>query len=85
MGELSGAISALALNANLNPRCSLSTVQDYFIEKLVSSRLMNVRHELPTTGIGTREMSSYADLPGLRTNARAEEADVSAYAAYQMR
>jgi len=52
VGELSEAISALALNANLKPRCSLSTFQDYFIEKLVSSRLMNARHELSTTGIG---------------------------------
>jgi len=64
VGELSGASSALALNANLNPRCSWSTVQAYFIEKLVSSRLMNVRHELPTTSLTIPDMSGYARLTG---------------------
>jgi hypothetical protein len=57
VGELSGAISALALNANLNPRCSWSILQAYFIEKLLSSRSMKVRHELPTIGVGTPDSS----------------------------
>jgi hypothetical protein len=53
VGEPPGAISALALNANLNPRCSWSTVQAYFIEKQVSSRSMKLRHESSITSLGT--------------------------------
>jgi hypothetical protein len=37
VGELAGAISAPALNANLNSRRSCSIVQAYFTEKQVST------------------------------------------------
>jgi hypothetical protein len=51
VGELSGAISALALNPNLSQRWSSCILEAYFIEKPVSRHSMNDRHELPNTGI----------------------------------